>query len=342
VLVEQMYERTYWGEGESSPAEDPNLRLEAYLAAARREATVRVLLDGYFDDPDDPRSNQATCDYVREVAQQEDLQLTCQLNNPTGMGIHNKMVLARINGRGFVHLGSINGSELSNKGNRELAIQFQSDEAYDYLAAMFERDWPHVIYLPVVYQNYLGPARHVLISEALYNLGGDDLDREWFELYNPTGRAVDIAGWLLGDAVHPLDFEAMYVFPAGAVIGSHQILIIAVNATRFYDENGGRYPDYELLDVTSNVPDLERHPTWAIEGNFGLGNEGDELLLLDNLAQPVDVLTWGTGHYTGTLPHVGILLPGNSLERYPPWRDTDDCSYDFRDWPYPDPGEVSP
>jgi hypothetical protein len=31
---------------------------------------------------------------------------------------------------------------------------------------------------------------------------------------------------------------------------------------------------------------------------------------------------------------------GHSLERMPPWRDTDNCAADFRDWPYPSPGRL--
>ncbi len=141
VLVEQLYEHRYWGPGSSTPAADPNPRLEAYLAAARRGARVRVLLDSFFDDPRSPRSNAATVAYLNEIAQQEGLNLEARRGNPTYLGIHNKMVLVEVGGRGWVHVGSLNGSEGSAKVNRELALQVQSDAAYQYLAAMFERDW---------------------------------------------------------------------------------------------------------------------------------------------------------------------------------------------------------
>lgn len=159
VLVEQMYERKYWGPRGSSPERDPNPRLEAYIKAARRGAQVRVLLDGYYDDPADPRGNRATCDYLNAIARREGLDLQARLSNPTGLGIHNKMVLARIGGRGYVHLGSINGSEDSAKANRELAIQVQADAAYDYLAAVFAHDWevasrPYRLYLPIIKKSW--------------------------------------------------------------------------------------------------------------------------------------------------------------------------------------------
>jgi len=154
ILVEQQYERKYWGPKDSSPEADPNPRLEAYIAAARRGATVRILLDQYYASLVDPRGNVATCEYVNSIAEKEQLDLEAHWANPTGgwlidqflagrdyEGIHNKMILARINERGYVHIGSINGSEVSSKLNRELAVQIQSDKAYNYLDGVFEYDW---------------------------------------------------------------------------------------------------------------------------------------------------------------------------------------------------------
>ena len=47
------------------------------------------------------------------------------------------MVLVKVGGQGWVHTGSINGSENSSKGNRELAVQVKSTAAYEYLANVF-------------------------------------------------------------------------------------------------------------------------------------------------------------------------------------------------------------
>jgi hypothetical protein len=63
------------------------------------------------------------------MARAEGLNLQVRPGNPTHLGIYNKMVLARIGGRGSVHVGSINGSEVSSKVNREVALQVQSDGA---------------------------------------------------------------------------------------------------------------------------------------------------------------------------------------------------------------------
>jgi phosphatidylserine/phosphatidylglycerophosphate/cardiolipin synthase-like enzyme len=154
ILVEQQYERKYWGPKDSSPEADPNPRLEAYIAAARRGATVRILLDNCYASISDPKGSVATCEYVNNIARTEDLQLEALLGNPAGggvfeeiiagrdyEGIHNKMILVRINGQGYAHIGSINGSEVSSKVNRELAVQIRSDEVYNYLSDIFEYDW---------------------------------------------------------------------------------------------------------------------------------------------------------------------------------------------------------
>jgi cardiolipin synthase len=143
ILVEQLYENLYWGAENSNITADPNPRLQAYIAAARRGAKVRVLLDAFFDNQDleSPRSNLRTVEYLTAVAQAEGLDLQVQRGNPTGRGIHNKMVLAQIGGQGWVIAGSLNGGEVSAKLNREMALLVGSDEVYSYLADVFWYDW---------------------------------------------------------------------------------------------------------------------------------------------------------------------------------------------------------
>ena len=142
VLVEQLYENLYWGADASNITDDPNPRLAAYRAVARRGAKVRVLLDAYFDNQDlgSPRSNLRTVEYLNAMALNEGLDLQARRRNPTGQGIHNKMMLAQIGGKGWVVVGSLNGGEVSAKLNREMALKVASDEAYSYLADVFWHD----------------------------------------------------------------------------------------------------------------------------------------------------------------------------------------------------------
>ena len=116
----QLYEQRHWGPSSSNPLADPNPRLEALIAAARRGARVRILLDSFFDDPAELRSNAATAAYVRAVAAEEGLDLQAQLGNPTTGGIHAKLLLARIGGETWSAVGSLNGGEVSFKLNREI------------------------------------------------------------------------------------------------------------------------------------------------------------------------------------------------------------------------------
>ncbi|HNS04238.1 MAG TPA: phospholipase D-like domain-containing protein [Anaerolineae bacterium] len=137
VLVQQLYERVSWGGAAATPETAPNPRLLAYIAAARRGATVRIVLDSFFD----PGANSQTVAWLNLLAQAEQLDLAARLANPAGRGLHNKMVLVQAGGRGWTHVGSLNGSEASAKINRELALQVQSDAVTDYLATSFWQDW---------------------------------------------------------------------------------------------------------------------------------------------------------------------------------------------------------
>lgn len=339
VLVQQLYERPFWG---NDAIVDPNPRLEAYLNAARRGAQVRILLDAYFDVATNKNSNAATCASVNEIAKQEHLRLECALANPTGLGIHNKMVLVQIDGKGYLHVGSINGSEASSKVNREVALQVQSNEAYTYLAALFDHDWPYRAYLPVVLNNFHGSANHILISEVQYNPRGANDEGEYVELVNPTSLPVDISAYSLGDAVNREDFEDVRRFPAGTILLPQQTLVIATSATAFFAEFN-RYPDFEILETETAVPNLIDDPTWGNTGTFfQLGNLGDEILLRGTDDHVIDIVVYGNGSYPGTTACPLVTTWGAVLERYPYWQDTNQCPADFREWPYPNPGTLSP
>ena len=144
VYVQQLYERLHWGD----PVYGPNLRLQAYVEAARRGARVRILLNGgSFDLDYMPLTAEAEAvAAVNTIAETEGLDMSARLGDPTDYGIHNKMVLVDLGARGqYAHVGSINGSETSNKVNRELALQVESSELFAYLYRVFVHDWEHEI-----------------------------------------------------------------------------------------------------------------------------------------------------------------------------------------------------
>lgn len=338
LLVQQLSERPYWGATNSNAAADPNPRLEAYIDAARRGAEVHLLLDAFFDAPDSPVSNAATCAYVNGIARQESLALDCALGNPTGLGIHNKMVLARIGGQGYVYAGSINGTELSNKGNRELALLVRSNEAYAYLANLFMGDAPRAIYLPLAMNGYRGTVNRLLISEVVYDTAGPD-EAEFVELVNATAVSIDLSGYALGDAVLATDFEDRRFFPPGTVIAAGRPLVVALSAVAFRAQFGAN-PDLEVAGSDPLVPDMVDDPAWGDpKALFQLGNSGDEVILWRGSAV-IDVVTYGDGGYPGVGGCPLLVSPARTLERYPYWDDTNDCARDFRAWPFPSPGRL--
>lgn len=339
ILVEQLNEPKYWGAASSNPQDDPNPRLAALLDAARRGARVHILLDRLYDSPADPQGNAATRDDLNAIARNERLDLEVRLGNPTGLGIHNKMVLAHIGGRGYLHVGSLNGTELSAKANRELALQAQSDAAYLYLKVIFDYDWGTAtppLYLPLVFSDTRTPVAYMLVSEVVYDPPGSD-DAEWVELHNPTNAVIDLSNYKLGDAQAPGAPEGMFQFPPGTVIAPRGVLVIAQSAAAFYQLYRFN-PNFEVGNSDPLVPDMIPYTAWS-SGPLALSNSGDEVLLLNGSDQAVDVLVYGDGGYPGVIPH-GLVAAGHALERFPPWWDTNNCAEDFRDRFPPTPGTL--
>ena len=143
ILLAQLYEHKYWGDADSNPIADPNPRLQLLIDAARRGAHVRLLLDSYFDDPQNPRSNRATVDYVRAIAAAEGLDLDARLGNPAGGGIHAKLALIRVGGETWSAVGSLNGGEVSHKLNREVVLLTDLPGVHARLSEVFRWDWRH-------------------------------------------------------------------------------------------------------------------------------------------------------------------------------------------------------
>ena len=339
LLIQQLQERPHWGPTSANRVDDPNLRLEYFIDAARRGAKVRLLLDSFFDEPDSPISNAATCTLVNELAHEENLQLECRQANPTGLGIHNKMILAHINGQGYVQVGSWNGTELASKGNREVALLAQSDPAYEYLAYMFETDWPHEKFLPVISANFKGFADHALISEILYDSYGTD-ETEFVEIVNPTLKTINLGHYSLGDAVSREDFEDVRHFPANTILNPGEVIVISTSAVDFF-EIYHQWPNFEILETKGEVPNLIDDPTWGDpEAYFRLGNQGDEVILRDENDKIIDLVTYGAGNYPNQVPCPLLPNANYSLERLPYWQDSDNCPEDFRQWPYPSPGKT--
>jgi len=343
IAVMQLNEPVTWTAGVGNEGLNP--RLQALVAAAHWGADVRLLLDGYYDSG----GNTATCLYLNDLARNEGLSLTCRLANVTGLGIHAKVFLVSVGDERWTHLGSINGTENSNKSNREVALQFRSAEAYEWVQTIFEHDWElghgpmiYHIYLPLVMRDYVLPADYPLVTEVFVNPAGDDAGKEWIELHNP-GTEVSIAGWMLGDAINTGDYGAgRYAFPAGAQLLRGQVIVVAACATNFSVAYGFN-PSYEWTDCDPAVPNLTPVASWDGFG-LALGNESDEVLLLDAGGALVDSAAWGGAFRANVMPFTDFIAPfpsDASLKRHPPDTDRDDCSRDFYVSYNPSPGLIS-
>lgn len=325
-----------------------NPRLAALVEAAKRGVTVRVLLDAYYDDPLSDSSNTATCLYLKSLQLPT---LQCRLGNVTGLGIHAKIFLVDKGDARWVHLGSINGTETSNKANREVGLQFESPAGYTYLRAVFENDWAlshgpmvHRIYLPLVMRDYVPPVTYPLITEVFINPEGEDAGKEWIEIYHPGYDSVNLSGWSIGDALNIGDYgDGRYTFPTGAQLLPKQVIVVAACATEFATRYGLN-PAYEWMNCDPLVPDMLPAGQWEGFG-LALGNMSDEVLLLDATGTIDDSAAWGGVPRAGVIPfpmEVDSTFPWNaSLKRYPPEYDRDDCSRDFYISYQPSPGRVS-
>jgi hypothetical protein len=128
----------------------------------------------------------------------------------------------------------------------------------------------------------------------------------------------------------------MYAFPAGAVLLSGETIVVAREASTFAALYGFD-PDFEIIETDPLVPNLIKDAGWG-SGSLNLSASGDEVLLLDADHLLVDGISWGASKVILD-PSVPQVVPGNSVERFPPGVDTD-TSADWREQTYPSPGQI--
>ena len=177
----------------------------------------------------------------------------------------------------------------------------------------------------------------LLLSEVLYNPQGvSEPDGEWMEIYNFGTSSVNLGGIKLGDEESLGQGEGMLLFPDGAAIAAQGVVVVA-NRSATFNNVYGFSPDYEIMDSDPLVPEMLRYTAWS-HGALNLGNNADEVLLLDYQDQLVDAISWG-GSSVFLDPSLALAPEGYSFERYPPGTDTD-SAVDWREQPAPDPAQV--
>jgi Lamin Tail Domain len=189
-------------------------------------------------------------------------------------------------------------------------------------------------------QHY-SPPTSLLISEIMVNPPGADQTGEWIEIYNPTSNLVSLKGYKVGDLVTPMpgiQGEGMLQFPDQATVAPNTAIVIAQDALDFATRHG-HAPDFEVGSYDSAVPDMIRLPGWA-DGTPSFANDGDEVALLRSDDIIEDVVIWLKGTAPGVTPFSQSIASGQSLQRWPPTGDTNECAVDFRLQAVPSPGRV--
>ncbi len=127
---------------------------------------------------------------------------------------------------------------------------------------------------------------NVVINEIYANPPGTYDGAEFIELYNPTGSAVDISGWVLTGTEYDgtCGGEDVWYFPAGTTIAADGYIVVAKDAhdgeDGFYDVLGFD-PDFELFDPTFFADvDYAAVPNMLLANDDPATNYSDEIGLV--------------------------------------------------------------
>jgi hypothetical protein len=178
-------------------------------------------------------------------------------------------------------------------------------------------------------------AADVVINEVFYDpLWTPDNDHEWIELYNTSGSAVDLGGWIVGDGADTTDEdEGYYVIPGGTSISGGGYLILCRRADSLNAHWGSVIPP--------GVPILQFEGS-STAGQLLLANGGDDIHLYSSSLVEIDRVWYGDGGDVGPIGAAPDVTAGHSIGRYPDGSDSGDCSVDFRDYSDPSPGKQNP
>ena len=150
-------------------------------------------------------------------------------------------------------------------------------------------DAPHELepaaYLPLIAHNaWSGPAP-LLISALFYDTYLTDEPDEAFQIYNPTGVPVSLAGWQLSSGSRTV------TFPADMMLAAHARLWCARSASHFVLSFGYQPEGEYAEDTAPDVPDLTGSaPRFS--------NTGGRITLTSPDATYADVLVYEGGDTT--------------------------------------------
>ncbi|MBW2597001.1 MAG: lamin tail domain-containing protein [Deltaproteobacteria bacterium] len=132
LYIEQAYIRKDW-------RNDENPYLQSAINAAMQGVEVKVLLDSMWYNTNEENDNDELCNYLNNLASQENLNLEARLVRRDGISkIHNKGVI--VDGQ-RVLISSINWNKHSPTYNREVGIIIENPELAAYYTEVFLYDW---------------------------------------------------------------------------------------------------------------------------------------------------------------------------------------------------------
>ena len=157
VYVEQLYIYKDWNS-------KPNPYLEAVINASRHGCEVKILLESKYG----KEHNEATLEYVSDIATAERLELEAKLVDNEAIGLnktHNKGVIVD---RRAVLISSINWNEHSPRKNREVGLIIRNEAVAKYFTDVFLYDWYNGS-LPLVADFTFSPAQPVVNQVVLFD-----------------------------------------------------------------------------------------------------------------------------------------------------------------------------
>ncbi len=171
---------------------------------------------------------------------------------------------------------------------------------------------------------------HLLITEFVVQPTAG----EFVEIYNPTSNAIDLSDYYITDATYAGgnayyynivtgsnagggdfgDFNAR--FPDGASIAPGEFQTLAMDGSGF-KTTYSQAPTYELYDTDSSIPDMREALPGSINGQGGLTNNGEVLIMYywdgsSNLVQDIDYVVWGDK--AEAVDKTGVTINGSTYK----------------------------
>ncbi|MCX6671306.1 MAG: lamin tail domain-containing protein, partial [Euryarchaeota archaeon] len=183
------------------------------------------------------------------------------------------------------------------------------------------------IVLPLTHQ----PAKSttvetLLINEVMFHPTDNENTNEWIELFNPTSKPFDVAGWMIADEKETDTIQADTENGDGTTsIPPGGYALLTDKGTTIYD--------------TSTIPDdaIRLSVDDSTLCGYGLNNKQEKIILFDIDSNLIDAIEWGEDYDDVPGTPRPIVSEGNTLARYQ-GTDTDDTSLDFFESNTPTPG----